>query len=384
MKRQFLPWILVCFCTIALLCSCKTDPLPGPVVGEEDQTESPGVTDDPMQDDPLWDDVDIIIEDDSIPPQEDYVRSRLTNEWVTQDVAETRPIAVMIPNEAEAIPQYNLSKASILYEANVEGNMTRLMGIFEDWKNLDKLGNIRSLRTYYAYWSFEWDAFLVHFGGPVFIDNLIAQPTTENIDGIKSLVPAFYRDYAKNAPHNAYTSGGGLLKAIEQKGYDLEYRGLTEDNHFQFASKKEPNTLKQYGELARSASLIDMSGCYPLTRCYFEFNEEDGLYHRYQDLVGGTDGPHTDASGTELCFKNVLVQTVKYEDLGEGYLVFQCHDTTRSGWFFTNGRGIRVNWEKTGDYNATRFYDQDGNEISVNTGKTMICVIEEGDTFTFR
>lgn len=101
----------------------------------------------------LPDPVTIVVEDDSTPPAEGMVRSRLTNEWVDADVAATRPIAVMIPNEASAIPQYSLSDASIIYEANVENRMTRMMAIYEDWQNLDKIGNIRSLRDYYAYWA---------------------------------------------------------------------------------------------------------------------------------------------------------------------------------------------------------------------------------------
>ena len=61
-----------------------------------------------------------VLPDDSQPPKEGMVRSRLTNEWVDADVAATRPIAVIIPNEIGAIPQYNLSEASVLYEANVK------------------------------------------------------------------------------------------------------------------------------------------------------------------------------------------------------------------------------------------------------------------------
>lgn len=125
---------------------------------------SPASSTDP--DDKLPDPVTIVVEDDSVAPAEGMVRSRLTNEWVDADVAATRPIAVMIPNEAAAIPQYSLSAASILYEANVENRMTRMMAVYEGWEDLDKIGNIRSLRDYYAYWAFEWDAFLVHFGGP--------------------------------------------------------------------------------------------------------------------------------------------------------------------------------------------------------------------------
>lgn len=330
--------------------------------------------------------INIVVEDDSQPPAEGMVRSRLTNEWVDADVAATRPIAVMIPNEVAAIPQYHLSDASIIYEANVEGRMTRLMAIYENWQDLDQIGNIRSLRAYYAYWAFEWDAFLVHMGGPYFINDLIEEENTQNVDGnLSTDSAAFFRSTDRSSPHNAYATGSGLAQVISQKGYSLDYRGLTDSSHFRFTTKATPNTLTQYDDEAKNATYIDMSGCYPLTRCYFEFNEEDGLYYRSQHLSGSSDGPHVDAvTGTQLSFKNILVQYVKYENLGEGYLAFQCHDTTRDGWYFTNGKGIHVTWAKTSDYGATRYYDDFGNEITLNTGKTMICIVEEGDNFTFR
>ncbi len=328
----------------------------------------------------------IIVEDDSEPPQPGMVRSRLTNEWVSADVAATRPIAVVIPNEVNAIPHYSLSEASILYEANVEYRMTRMLAIYEDWESLSKIGNVRSLRTYYAYWAFEWDAFLVHLGGPFFIDDLIAQSTTENIDGLLGTDDlAFFRTTDRNAPHNAYATGSGLKEIINKKGYSLNYRNITDSRHFQFTSKLHPNTLSQYGNEAKNAVYIDMSGCYPLTRCYFEYNEEDGLYYRSQYLSGSTDGPHIDgATGEQLKFKNILVQYIQYENLGEGYLAFQCQDSTQDGWFFTNGKGIHVTWEKTSDYGSTKFYDDYGNEVTLNTGKTMICVVQKDDSFTFR
>lgn len=330
-------------------------------------------------------DIEIVIEDDSEPPAEGMVRSPLTNEWVTEEAAATRPIAVMVPNESAAIPHYNLSDASILYEANVEGRLTRLMAIYEDWQNLSKIGNIRSTRTYYAYWAFEWDAFLVHYGGPYYINSLMDHELTENIDGLSGDNIAFYRTKDRPDPHNVYVDGIALKNRIQTRKYELAYRGITDDQHFQFAPKSAPNALTQYGEHAQNATYIDMSGCYPLTRCYFEYNEEDGLYYRSQHLSGDSDGPHTDASGEQLAFKNVLVQYTKQEVLDDkGYLVLQCHDNTRDGWFFTNGKGIHVTWEKKSDYGATRYYDDEGNEITLNTGKTMICIVNETDSFTFR
>lgn len=369
---------------IVLLCSgCngKTNPQE-PILPKGDNTNESMYQDTENQ---YNTDIQIVVEDDVQPPKEGMVRSRITNEWVDAEVADTRPLAVMIPNENSAIPHYNLSKASVIYEANVEGRITRLMAIYEDWQDLVRIGNIRSARTYYAYWAFEWDAFFVHFGGPYYINELMAEETTENIDGLSGDGSAFYRSKDRPDPHNVYTDGSKLAERIAKHNYSLEYRNPTEESHFQFATKAEPNTLTQYGSKAGNATYIDMSGCYPLTRCYFEFNEEDGLYYRFQHLSGGSDEPHADADGKQLAFKNILVQYTKHEVLDDkGYLVLQCHDNTRDGWFFTNGKGIHVNWEKGSDYEITKYYDDDGNEIVLNTGKTMICIVNENDSFIFR
>lgn len=376
--------LLVLALCATLLCACtgQMEPENPIIIDDEPHTTPSGTAANPSSENIIN---SVIVEDDTTPPQEGMVRSRLTNEWIDESTANTRPIAVTIPNESSAIPHYSLSEASILYEANVEGRMTRMMAIYEDWTDLEKIGNIRSLRTYFGYWSFEWDAFLVHYGGPFYIDDLIAQDTTQNINGITAQDnAAFSRSNDRKDPHNVYTNGKAILDAVTKNGYELTYRGLTEDKHYNFTTKAQPNTLTQYGVDAKNATYIDMSGCYPLTRCYFEYNEEDGLYYRSQHLSGATDGPHIDATtGEQLKFKNILIQNTYYEELSDGYLVFQCHDTTRDGWYFTNGKGIHVTWEKKSDYGATRYYDDYGNEITMNTGKTMVCIVEDGDMFSF-
>lgn len=377
-------WLLLAAVS-AYLCACGPDsepqgtstPVPSPV-----STGTGGeLPDTSLEDNPG------VLPNDSQPPKEGMIRSRLTNEWVDADVAATRPVAVIIPNEIGAVPQYNLSEASVLYEANVEGRMSRLMAVYEGWKNLGTIGNIRSARSYFIFWAYEWDAFLVHSGGPYFINDMISDPDTQNInDHVGTDSAAFFRDSSRRAPHNLYATGSGILNVVNSRGYSLEYRGLTDNNHYRFTDKSHQNTLTQYGNDAKSAAYIDMSGCYPLTRCYFEYDESDGLYYRSQYLSGGTDGPHIDGmTGEQLAFKNILVQNVTYEKINDdGYLNFLCHDTTMDGWYFTNGRGIHITWEKSGDYDATRYYDDYGNEILMNTGKTMVCIVLSDDNFTFR
>lgn len=318
-----------------------------------------------------------------VPPAAGMVKSHITNEWVPEEIAGRRPIAVMIPNTKTA-SQYGLSSADVLYECNVESSITRLMGIWENWDDLDKLGNVRSSRDYFMYWSFEWDAFHVHYGGPFYMDGLLARKDADNINLNVDISKTYhFRDTAKNDFDNAFTKSSLIEKYIEDAHYSLEYRtNYSDEQHFLFAPVTDPNLLTQY-ENAIDASLVDLSLAYPLTNCYFMYNEETGLYDRYQHLSGEPEGPHMDlANNTQLAFKNLLIQNTYFEVRDEkGYLSFQCHDTTRDGWFFTNGKGIHVNWEKTSDYGATRYYDDDGNEIKLNTGKTMICILEDGDTF---
>ena len=315
------------------------------------------------------------------PSHEGMVRSRLTNEWIDPSVASTRPIAVMIPNSKTA-SQYGISQADILYECNVEASMTRLMAIFDDWSSFEKLGNIRSCRDYFVYWAFEWDAVIVHYGGPFYIDEVMGRNDTQHIDCI-DYGSSYYRDTAKNDYDNAFTSTKLLNKAMDYYGYSDEYRnGYADEQHFLFSDDENPNTLEQYTS-AINASKVDLSLAYPVTNCYFIYNEQTGLYDRYQHLSRDTDGPHVDlANNQQLSFKNLLIQNTYYEVRDQkGYLAFQCHDTTRDGWYFTNGKGIHVTWKKTSDYGATRYYDDDGNEIQLNTGKTMICIVSDGDSF---
>ncbi|MDE5597163.1 MAG: DUF3048 domain-containing protein, partial [Lachnospiraceae bacterium] len=150
--------------------------------------------------------------DEDVPPQEGMVRSRITNEWVTEEVNNTRPVTVMMPNTKTAA-QYGISQADVLYECNVEGSITRLMALFQDWSDFDRLGNVRSCRDYYVYWSFEWDAFYIHFGGPFYINEVINRPDTDDIDGLSS--SNFWRaSDTGNSTDNAYVDTKGITADI--------------------------------------------------------------------------------------------------------------------------------------------------------------------------
>ena len=310
-----------------------------------------------------------------------YVRSVYTNEWIPAEQATLRPIAVMMPTDKKAQPSYGIVNAKILYEIMEEGEISRQLAIIDNWQGLSQIGNIRSCRAYYIPEATEWDPILIHFGGVCYMKDRITSPDINNLSGTSQYgvgggapgSSAFFRTTDKKAPHNAYTSAQGIINACNQLGYSLNIReGFYNAKHFTFA--EGVNTLEQYGAAAQTANVIDLSQIFTYTKSAFTYNPEDGLY--YKTLHGV---PQVDAlTGQQLSFANVIVQNTKWCKLDDkGYLYFQNYDTTEDGYYFTKGKCIHVTWQKTGDYTPTVYYDDFGNEIQLNEGKTYIAIAQK-------
>ena len=106
---------------------------------------------------------------------------------------DSRPIAVMIDNNINAMPQAGLLEADIIYEIIVEGGESRLMLILQD-KDLDKIGPIRSARHYFLDYALENDAIYVHYGWSPQAQSDIASLGVNNINGIYESSTDFWRD----------------------------------------------------------------------------------------------------------------------------------------------------------------------------------------------
>ncbi len=324
---------------------------------------------------------------EDLPPREGMVRSYFTNEWVDEQVNKDRPLAVMYPINKEAQPQYGLSNVSVFYEIMEEGSMSRQMGILEDWQNLERIGNIRSIRDYFVYAALEYDPIIVHFGGPeLYVSKILTREDVDNLNGVGgkamgSDYGAFFRVPAgSTSEHTAFTDGAHVTSAIEKAGFSAEHRDKFEgQSHFNFTTVSEPNTLENYAS-AVDATEIDMAGCYPVTKSALKYDADKEVY--LKTLYGN---PQKDAvTGEQLAFANVIIQRAYHEVRDDnGYLAYQMHDTTRTGYYITKGKMIPIKWEKTDDYMPTTYYDENGEEITLNTGKTMIFVIQEkGKSFS--
>lgn len=325
-------------------------------------------------------------EDPDVPPAEGMERSHFTNEWVDASVNVNRPIAVMYPVNKQALPQYGYDKISVFYEIMEEGDMSRQLAILEDWEGLEKIGNIRSIRDYFVYAALEYDPVIIHFGGPaLYVSSILLREDVDNLNGtggsdMGSDYGAYFRDPpGSKSEHTAYTSAEKILSGMEKGGFEKEHRDAHYYNqpHFNFVNEKNVETLEGYDD-AVEATEIDMSAGFPATKSALTYNEEDGLY--YKTIYGN---PQVDAvSGNQLAFTNVIVQNAYYEVRdAKGYLAFRMHDTEHDGYYITQGKMIHVTWKKEGDYLPTQFFDDNGNEIKVNTGKTCIFVNKEDKTF---
>lgn len=323
--------------------------------------------------------------DDEEAPGEGYVRSSLTNLWVEEDIANIRPIAVMMPTDSVAQPQYAIGSAGVLYEIMEEGQISRQMAIIEGWQDFEKIGNIRSIRAYYVPVGMEWDSIIVHFGGPFYANDIISNPSVDNITGATTGVQgnstpargseAFFRSSDKSAPHNAYTSGDKLTSAIEKQNYSLEHRSqYWVADHFKFTNASHPNTLEDYSDASR-AYTIDLSGVFPVTLTSLEYNEEEGVYYKNLHKTKQID----QLTGEQLTFANVIVQMTDSRRLDDhDYQDFTMVDSGKPGYYCTMGKVIPITWTKTSNDAPTKYYDMDGNEITLNTGKTYIAVAQTG------
>jgi len=297
------------------------------------------------------------------PSKGNMVKSYLTGQWVDKEIGTKRPIAVMFNNIMVAVPQSGIEQASIVYETPVEGGITRLVGLIEDYSTLSKIGSVRSARLYHGYIALEFDAIFVHYGCAIYANELLKN-SVDNIDGNAGEgTVAYYRTEDRKAPHNAYTSAEHLAAGIKYKNYRTEYAN-TYNGHFKFAEDGETILLSP----ASSATRVALG--YVNNSPWFEYNAEDKLYYRYQFKKEQID----QETGNQLAYNNIIIQFVDYYDYGDGYYYIY-NQGSGTGKFITNGRFIDITWKKDEEFGITKYYNEYGEEITLNQGKTWVSMI---------
>ena len=319
---------------------------------------------------PDWNFLDFLKTKENVPPatlvaiDENKVEvcDNCANRWldglsVTKEEAESFPVAIMIDNDPLARPQPALAKALLVYEAPVEGGITRYMAIFAADMNISRIGPIRSARPYFVAIADELKALYMHVGGSPEALDLIK---TANLYDLNEFYNEkyFWRDYSLPAPHYIFSNK-------EKWQSYLNSRGLNARQSDAWLFKEE----EPKGKLSPDIDII------------FSINFKaswryDSVNNEYLRFFNGQEARDDE---TQIKAKNLIIQMVDSEVLdnlgrlaisikGEGKAI-ACIDGVCQDAY----------WKKQGS-NRTRYYYQNNNEeIRFNPG---ISWVELADSYT--
>jgi hypothetical protein len=241
------------------------------------------------------------------------------------------------------------------------------MLVFQDYSDLKLLMPSRSARHYFVYWAQELDSIYSHYG-----QSWLAKPKLKKIDDLNGMDGAlgnvtYFRDSSRKMPHNAYTNTDGILAGIKQKDYKTKHKDDFESG-FVFNTDDENEIELSDGEKAK----VFDTGYYRAS-AWFVYDKDDKVYKRYQ-----WGEAHKDANNDkQLAVKNIIVQTCdsSVADEKHGYLDVKVIGEG-TGYYLTNGKAEKITWKKKKSTTPTHYYDEDGNELVLNQGKTWICAVK--------
>ncbi len=366
MRKKIL-WLLLALTIVAGAMGCgKKEEEVSADVTEDFSTEDEVLNEEPEPSEPEEAEVE-----EEVAPEGMY-HSELTNEWISEDLKEQRPLAIMVDNEKTALPHFGLTQADIVYEmmnSTQNDQITRFMVLVKDYDSIKQLGSIRSTRPTNLMIAPEWNAIVCHDGGPFYIETYLKNPYLDHFSGTFSRV-----DNGKPREFTEYMMPGDMEKNFKNNSkVSREYNEYKpEEPHFQFASKNNPINLAEANENL-DCTLVDLP--FKHNGSQLDYDETTGLY-----LYSEYGSPHQDPgnNNAQLSFTNVILQEMSYSQLDDhGYMVWNCIDAGKRGYYITGGKAIPITWSKVSEQSRTIYYDSMGDEITINTGKTYIGFVSD-------
>lgn len=273
-----------------------------------------------------------------------------------------RPVlAVKIENSTSARPQAGLNDADIVYEEPVEGGITRFIAIYH-CADVERLGPIRSART-------NDPEVLVQYGVPLFAYSGAAGPVIRLVaeSGVTDInysaePDAYYRDDAREMPHDVFASSDALWSAATWDAAAPE-PVLVFDEEL-----PDPPTGKQRWPRALEVHL-PYSGS---SDVYWRWSEADAAWLRFH----GSE-PHLLEGDEQVSAATVIVQVI---EVRPGSIVDAAGNPSPEmtligsgpAYVFRDGVVLRGTWVRASVDEVTRFLTEDGREIPMVPGRTWI------------
>ena len=309
-------------------------------------------------------------------PEPEPIRNPLTGVILEEDLSAQRPYAVMLNNISVALPQYGVSQADIIYEVVAEGGVTRMLGVFQDVREVGSIGSIRSARPYYLDLAQGHDAVFVHAGGSPQAYSNLKSTGYDHVDGVNGNTPSlFFRDKDRirtaGYEHSMFTTGQ-LLTDICGK--------LDSIRHTHKDGWTYPQTFADDATPAGEDA--------PLVRAYFpgnkktsfEYDTETKLYKVYEygsAYVDGSDGKQVGVTNVLCLFTDV--SQIRGDDKGR----MAVRTTgTGEGVFICGGKAANITWERPTVTDPFAYKLKDGTPLTLGVGHSYVCILGEGSKVT--
>jgi hypothetical protein len=281
----------------------------------------------------------------------------LTGLPIAEEEVGLRPVAVMMDNMASARPQSGLMNADIVYEMPAEGGITRYLAIYHH-QNPDKIGPVRSARSYFIDKAMEFNAVFVHCGGS---PEALKDITTLKVDSLNELngEKNFWRSNDRKAPHNLYTNTKLTREVMDFKKWSNE--------KWSYGLDFSDSILDLDGKTTKSL-VIDYKHNY---KAGYDYDEKQKLYFR---TINGVRLKDKDTN-TEISTVNIIVEKVNSKIVDSVGRLDLSNVGTGKGYLITNGKLIEIKWSKKSRQGKTEYTDLKGNPIQLNKGNTWIQVV---------
>ncbi len=361
--------LTVLLLALVLLCGCKKNDQP--FVTTVETTEAETTVEETTE-------AETTVEETTEAPV--LYRHPLTGQPLEEPVM-ARPYAVVINNIYDAQPLHGVGQADVLYEITAEGGggITRMVAVFSDISQVEKIGSIRSSRTYLIDISKAYDAVFVHTGGSEYAYSKLKKENIDNLDGIYASSAYFYRDkdrlnsgYALE--HTLFSSGDRIIALAEQKGYTLQYEepldfGLSFDEEAAIKGETAQKIESHYFSAGGKGSI-------------FQYDSENGTYTMVQRFYGSYDRDLKDGNDEKLLeFKNLFfLYSVTTSD---GYRMFAELTGEGTGYYALDGKIVPIKWSRETEEEPFVYTLEDGTPLTLGVGKTYVGILPTGSPVEF-
>ena len=299
-------------------------------------------------------------------------RHPLTGEPLAEPLT-VRPVALCTNNYKAAQPVLGISHADIIYEHITEGlgSETRMLAIYTDLNFDDKLGSVRSARTYSIDLASSLDAIYVHCGGSSMALDKLAKSKYPSLNEYYN-GDYFYRDSERKAAglkheHTLVTEGNLLQKGLGTKNLDLT---ISEDAYYGFDFSDEADLN---GEAAQNITIqyYNKNGKYTI----MSYDKTDGMYYGAQSW-GKKQGAIADGNTDDLVpFKNILIIKSKVTGAGDGSHVYMKLTGEGEGFLARDGEYVAIQWSRASEKDPFTFTLTDGTPVTFGVGKTFVSIL---------